>query len=365
METNSTRDLYLLDSHKIQYHTDRVEQWKKDPLNTFPIYIEVSPVGHCNHRCTFCAVDYIGYKIRKLDTDRLKHNIFSMSVKGVRSIMFAGEGEPLLHPDLPEIIKYTHKHGIDVSITTNGIALTEKFMDKCLKHIKWIKVSVNGGKESYAPIHQTRQEDWDKVWTNLRRVSEYKDECGLDTVIGVQSVLLPENEKDIVDVMSLGRAYHLDYMVIKPYSQHHKSITRKYEGLNYEGSKVLDHLRGKAIEYSTGNFKVVVRERSIENYAQADRGYCKCYSTPYFWAYIMATGDVYGCSAYLEDDRFKYGNINEELFADIWTGAGRQRSMEYVANELDISECRKNCRMDKVNRYLWDIKNPNPHKNFI
>jgi len=95
------------------------------------------------------------------------------------------------------------------------------------------------------------------------------------------------------------------------------------------------------------------------------RQYHKCYSTPYFWAYIMATGDVYGCSAYLQDPRFCYGNINDQSFSSIWMGDKRTASIKYVEEELDISECRKNCRMDKVNKFLWDVKNPGEHKNFI
>jgi len=273
--------------------------------------------------------------------------------------MFAGEGEPLLHPDLPEIINHTKSMGIDVAITTNGVALTRKFVDSCLEHITWIKVSMNGGSKSYEQIHKAKAGDYEKVWANLSYAREKRRE---GTAIGVQCVLLPENTQDIQEPVQRARDIGLDYAVIKPYSQHKSSITREYEDISYSGYQ---DLLAVLEDCSTSNFEVVARKRSMANWDSEQRHYSKCYSTPYFWAYIMATGDVYGCSAYLLDSRFLYGNILQQSFSDIWLGDKRKASQEYVENGLDITECRKNCRMDKVNQFLWDVKNPGSHANFI
>lgn len=356
---NAPQDKFSIDGHKIHYHLDRVQQWQHgDKHGVFPIYVEISPVGHCNHRCTFCAVDYIGYKIRKLDTERLKPVLKDMAAHGVRSVMFAGEGEPLLHPDLAEIINWTHEQGIDVSITTNGVALTKKFVDACLRSVTWVKISCNAGTpQTYSQIHQTKEADWERVWENLTYACQHNN----GATVGAQSLLLPENENEMITLAQKAKATGLDYVVIKPYSQHLRSVTHKYDGIRYEDFKKFDWIAGLSDE----KFQVVCRDKTMEQHDAETRGYHKCYSTPYFWAYIMATGDVYGCSAYLLDERFRYGNINEQLFSQIWLGEKRKESMDYVEHELDISECRKNCRMDKVNRFLWDIKNPGAHKNFI
>jgi radical SAM protein with 4Fe4S-binding SPASM domain len=156
----------------------------------------------------------------------------------------------------------------------------------------------------------------------------------------------------------------LDYLVVKPYSQHRFSETRIYENVNY--GTYLD-MAATLEKYNTKNFNVVFRENTMKKHMEDESvRYKKCNATPFFWAYVMANGAVYGCSAYLLDERFDYGNLNEKSFEEIWQGEKRQASFRYIKNELDISECRKNCRMDEVNRYLYQLtENLVEHKNFI
>ena len=59
--------LFNLDGHKLHHHLDRLKAFS-DGADIAPLYVEFSPVGSCNHRCVFCAYDYIGYQNRRLDT---------------------------------------------------------------------------------------------------------------------------------------------------------------------------------------------------------------------------------------------------------------------------------------------------------
>ena len=71
-------DNFRIDSHKLIFHPERVSQflavgddWSR-AQSVYPIYVEISPLGACNHRCTFCAVDYIGYNSDRLELGMLK-----------------------------------------------------------------------------------------------------------------------------------------------------------------------------------------------------------------------------------------------------------------------------------------------------
>ena len=101
-------DSLKLDSHKLIYHIPRVHQWLQGE-NIYPIYIEVGLYSGCNHRCIFCAFDFLGYKLDILETRYLKRFISDAAKKGVKAILYSGEGEPLLRKDASDIIIYTKK----------------------------------------------------------------------------------------------------------------------------------------------------------------------------------------------------------------------------------------------------------------
>lgn len=362
-------DKYFIDSHKLIYHPIRVSKWLESNNNwslqkkIYPIYVEITPIGSCNHRCTFCSVDYIGYKSIKQDEMILKERIEEMGRLGVKSIMFAGEGEPTLYKPLPEILDVCTKAGIDTSLTTNAVPFDEKNTESFVRNCSWIKVSINAGdRETYSKIHTTKESDFDKVVENLARAVKIRKEKNYKCTIGSQMLLLPENKHTAVSLAKKMKEIGVDYLVIKPYTQSLYGKSRVYQGLTYESMMDLEEELNKL---ETDDFKVVFRANTMKKLEEEKQPYSKCYSTPYFWAYIMADGSVYGCSAYLQNEKFNYGNINSQTFEEIWEGQKRKEGVSFIENELDITMCRRNCRMDEVNRYLWNLKNPNPHVNFI
>ncbi|WP_457749353.1 radical SAM protein [Sulfurimonas sp.] len=362
-------DKYAIDSHKLLYHPVEVSKWYEaegdweKQKNIYPIYVEITPIGSCNHRCTFCSVDYIGYKSIKQDEEVLKKTIREMAKLGVKSIMFAGEGEPTLYKPLPEVLDVCKEIGIDTSLTTNAVVMDEQSIENYLKNCTWIKVSINAGdRETYASIHQTKAADFDRVIENLTLASKLKKEKGYSCTIGSQMLLLPENVNSTLLLAQKMKDAGVDYLVIKPYTQSLYGTSRKYEGLTYEN---MMHLEKELKKIETPEFSIVFRANTMKKLEEEEQPYKKCYSTPYFWSYIMADGAVYGCSAYLGNENFAYGNINKQSFEEIWKSQSRKDGISFVENDLDISMCRKNCRMDEVNRYLWKLKNPNSHVNFI
>jgi radical SAM protein with 4Fe4S-binding SPASM domain len=361
-------DKYRIDDHKLMFHPGRIDNWINGRM-IYPIYMELSPSGACNHRCTFCGLDFMGYKKRILDTEILKTRLIEMGALGVKSIMYGGEGEPFLHQHMSEIITYTKTSSIDVAVTTNGVLMSEEIVHKTLSNIEWIKFSVNAGsKETYSNIHRGKPGDFDKAINNIAYAVSYRNLNNLTCAIGIQMLLLPENEGEVLNLANIARDIGVNYLVIKPYSQHTASITHKYSGISYE--RYL-YLAEQLVSLNTDKFNVIFRtetmkiwDKGVSDPIKKDRRYDKCLSNP-FWSYIDSGGNVWGCSVYLGDERFNYGNIYENTFKEIWEGSKRRESLRFVETQLDVKDCRVNCRMDKINSFLWELKNPPDHINFI
>jgi len=354
-------DEFRIDSHKLIFHPQRVANWVAGE-QIYPLYAEISPSGACNHRCTFCALDYMEYQARFLRTDILKERLTELGKLGLRSVMYGGEGEPFLHKDIGDIIVHTKRSGIDVGITTNGVLLSQKLAGQILGSTSWIKVSLNAGcAETYSKVHRTKAADFDTVFANLAAALRIGKETGASCTIGVQTLLLPENAHEVEQLAERARDMGLRYVVVKPYSQHHKSRTRTYEGVDY--TQFL-HLRDKLARFNGPAFSVIFREQTMKKMKRTVRGYDRCLALP-FWSYIDSGGNVWGCSAYLGDERFRYGNIHERTFEQIWTGELRRKNLELVAKQIDPEACRMNCRMDEINLYLWELSHPKDHVNFI
>ena len=175
----------FIDTTKLQFHPIRTAQvlqadtWEK-AKDIYPIYVEVSPVNHCNHNCNFCGVDYYISKDSRIDVDIYAERIKEMSELGVQAVMMAGEGEPLLHTGISKLVKDTKDVGIGVGFTTNGVALTKRFIDESIRYIDWIKVSFNAGsRATYAQVHRCKERDYNTVIENIGYAVANKGECDI------------------------------------------------------------------------------------------------------------------------------------------------------------------------------------------
>lgn len=124
------------------------------PLST-PFLIQIFPVYACNFKCSYCIFSLDknrhGYISEKtfMDYDLYKKCIDDMKKfdTPLKMLRFAGIGEPLLHKDLPAMIKYASDARIaqSIDIVTNGAMLTKELSDNLLESgLNKLRISLEG-----------------------------------------------------------------------------------------------------------------------------------------------------------------------------------------------------------------------------
>lgn len=354
-------DIYDIDSHKLHLHPQRVASWLNGE-QIAPVYAEISPSGSCNHRCIFCTMDFMGYKKNLLDCGLMTKRLAEMGSFGVKAVMFAGEGEPLLHPEISLLSHAAKNAGIDISFTTNGALLSKKLAEELLPVTSWIKISCNAGSaDDYAKIHRTKAETFENVFKNLEYAANFRNSRNLACTLGIQCILLPDNAENLPELARRAKEAGADYLVIKPYTHNPQSLQNRFGDIKYDkDSALLESLKSLENE----SFKVICRSMAMNRWNTKKAEFKKCLALP-FWAYIDSFANVHGCIRHLGEELFSYGNLKDKSFKDIWTGKNRLDKINECEKNLDITSCHVTCRMEAVNQWLWRLKHPAPHDNFI
>jgi len=94
----------------------------------------------CQLRCKHCYNTSGGQK-RATPTDLQERTVKVARAAG--AINFTG-GEPFLVPELPELLKISHAHGVDNIITSNGLLVDEALLDQIEPYVYMLKLGMMG-----------------------------------------------------------------------------------------------------------------------------------------------------------------------------------------------------------------------------
>src|SRR5438552_2850372 len=86
-----------------------------------PIMAHIIPIRRCNLSCTYCN-EYDDFS-KPVPTETIVGRINRLADLGTVIVTLSG-GEPLLHPDLDDIIRAMRRRGLIAGMITNGYLLT-------------------------------------------------------------------------------------------------------------------------------------------------------------------------------------------------------------------------------------------------
>jgi MoaA/NifB/PqqE/SkfB family radical SAM enzyme len=110
-------------------------------FDTKPIWAQLKITERCNLSCGYCSEHKNDGCHVPVET--IYKWIDHCSRLGIKHLEFIG-GEPLMHPDLFELIAYVKSKGINTGLTTNGFLLTREKAEKLLNlGIKRMQMSID------------------------------------------------------------------------------------------------------------------------------------------------------------------------------------------------------------------------------
>lgn len=174
-------------------------------------YLRISITEHCNLRCTYCMPEE-GIKLTPKPHLMTADEIVSIAQTfvnlGVTKIRLTG-GEPLVRKDAKEIMQRLGKLGVNLSITTNGILVSECIDTFKTSGIKTVNISIDSlEKEKFNAI--TRRHYFDTVQKNIDLLITEKFNVKLNVVL-IKSF----NDNEILDFILLTKNKNIQIRFIE------------------------------------------------------------------------------------------------------------------------------------------------------
>lgn len=172
------------------------ENWsqfaQKQTVSQYPLLVDIEISSVCNLKCPMCYTiteDFKQHVKASLMTEELYTKIINEIAGKVPAIRLSLRGEPTLHPQITEFIRYAKEHGIgEVSFLTNGSTLiAENFLSLLEAGVDWITISVDGLFDIYERIRKPLL--FCDTLEKIKKIKQIKEEKGVHKpVIKVQSI---------------------------------------------------------------------------------------------------------------------------------------------------------------------------------
>jgi radical SAM protein with 4Fe4S-binding SPASM domain len=208
-ELNSfSRDAEIL---RYLIHRYRYEIYpQQHKLDGFPPYLQIEPASVCNYRCVFCyqtdrsftqkANGFMGF----MSLDLFKRIIDEIE-GNIEFISLASRGEPLLCPEIEQMLAYTRGKFLNLKMNTNASMLDEKKCHAILQSgIKTLVFSADAAEEKlYSQLRVGGQ--LNRVLKNIEgfqkiRATQYPNSQMITRVSGVKF-------NDAQDIDSMNRVW--------------------------------------------------------------------------------------------------------------------------------------------------------------
>jgi len=300
--------------------TLKAQKWLRcDTVWGMPYRYYIDATNICNLRCPVCPT---GLGILGRERGRMELEGFRAIVDQVARHAYVlglyNWGEPYLHPQIFDMIRYAHDHGISVELSSNMNYFTRQMAEMTVSSgLNRLIVSVDGStQEAY---------------------EAYRRGGDLSRVLDNVDMLVAEKE-----LQSSRYPFVLMRMLINRHNEHQIEDLRQIaEQIGVDGFSTGAFLIDTSNEAQIEEWLPTVEAQSCYKYSEELKNVWHCSD---LWESMIINwdGGVAPC-CWLHREEHDFGNVFEKSISDIWNGESYVNSRRVFGRKLPLNGHRTIC----------------------
>lgn len=277
-------DWQILFQHKIPIFIYKAVL-KKFRTVRVPYELQLEPTNACGLRCICCSVARMARKRGFLDFDLFEKIIVEAADLGVRKVHFYLHGEPLLHPQLVDMVALMKRHRLGVCLATNGMLLN---------------------RENARALLQAGMNSADSIVFSILGSSKKVHEAVMPGVVHEQ---VTENVHTLLQLRRQAKANGPIVETVfyaMPENNHEKQAFRQKWHGTVDRVRVVDKISSSFADFKLGQAAIPGRTRPCDLAFER---------LTIYW-----NGDVTLCAQDV-DGRYQFGNLRDQSLTEVWNCA--------------------------------------------
>ncbi|MGE5655544.1 MAG: radical SAM protein [Actinomycetota bacterium] len=320
-----------------------------------PTYVQIEPVGQCNLRCQMCSIQFRKDGFPYGPPAFMKFETFTRIIDqfvGLQDLHLQGLGEPMMHPQFFEMIRYATERGIRVTTNSNLTLVNQKRAELFVTSgLKCLHVSLDGATaETYEKIRVGS--NFEQVTNHLKWVLEWKQKLESSYPhLHLVMVVMQQNLHELPDLVKLAHQWSVEQMFVQHLCHDfgESSLPAQYQPMReFVQAQTLLAEDKERVEYYFGEARQLAQEFGVNLrlprteprlHPPGTPGQKRC-DWPWKGAYISYQGEAMPCCMVSTPDRINFGKIIEQGVEETWNGEAYQLFREQLASEEPPEVCR-------------------------
>ena len=275
-------------------------------LDTPPlVWLELT--RRCDLACPHCYIDAGRRRPNEMSTERWRGILDELASMGTWAVAFTG-GEPALHPDFAELVRYARSVGLLVGIASHGMLLSDEMLDSLPRDGVIISVSVDN-------LHVGRRGRHASTENSLAAIKRAQK---LGFLTNVMANSNRENIDELAGMMAWAEENGVSVRSV-PFSPigrggRNRHLENGPEDVEKAAQFWLRECEWEHEYHQRAGLCVGV----IFNYGLTLANMTRRCSSGRYLCYVAADGTVFPCTMCASESLFSPGSVADRPFADLW-----------------------------------------------